>query len=249
MTDGRDMYEKYQKAGYRQMMTITCPPSLSHDDFRGWWFDHAEVMKSLPGLKWYTVLFSLHDSPFGPPAFDGFEELWFSTLADLERAFDTDIMRGELQNIKAHSFNDPSSYQAVWLEEHIIPLKGYERIPNRKNMVRLTGICKLPPSMKKRDLKDWFHQHAARVIDDEGAMIIPGIRWYTHCFALDQSPFDPAPFYGCAENWWDSLEEMKRDFDGEIMKSQLEDREDNIDIVDPSYFQGIWADEFIIDIP
>jgi hypothetical protein len=63
------------------------------------------------------------------------------------------------------------------------------------------------------------------------------------------SPFGPAPFYGCAENWWDNLEEMKRDFEGEIMKSQLEDREENIDIVDPSYFQGIWADEFIIDIP
>jgi len=32
------------------------------------------------------------------------------------------------------------------------------------------------------------------------------------------------------------------------MKSQLEDREENIDVVDPSYFQGIWADEHIINI-
>ena len=46
----------------------------------------------------------------------------------------------------------------------------------------------------------------------------------------------------------DRIDEMKGDFDGEIMKSQLADREDNIDIVDPSYFQGIWADEYIVDV-
>ena len=40
-------------------------------------------------------------------------------------------------------------------------------------------------------------------------MIIPGIRWYTHCFAID-SPFGPPKIDGCAENWWESLEEIKR---------------------------------------
>jgi hypothetical protein len=150
--------------------------------------------------------------------------------------------------MKRNGFDDPDLFQAAWLEENIVELKGYGQIPDREGMVRLTGICKLPPTMEKKDLKDWFYQHAARVVDEEGYMIIPGIRWYTHSFALDGSPFGPAPFYGCAENWWDSLEEMKRDFEGEVMRSQLEDREDNIDIIDPSYFQGIWADEHIIDI-
>jgi hypothetical protein len=33
------------------------------------------------------------------------------------------------------------------------------------------------------------------------------------------------------------------------MKSQLEDREEAIDAVDPEYFQGAWSDEYVIDIP
>ena len=242
------MYELYRRADYKQMITIKKPEEMPTDAFRKWWFSHAGRMKKLPGLRWYTVLFSIEDSPFGPPAFDGYEELWFSSLDDLKRAFDTDIMRRELEEIAELRFDESSRFQAVWLEENIIFLKGYTRIPARPDMVRLTGICKLPPTMSKKDLKDWFYRHAVRVIDDKGHIIIPGIRWYTHCFALDESPFGSPPFYGCAENWWDNLEEMKRDFEGEVMKSQLEDREENIDIVDPSFFQGIWADEYIIDI-
>ena len=33
------------------------------------------------------------------------------------------------------------------------------------------------------------------------------------------------------------------------MQSQLEDREQAIDVIDPSYFQGVWAEEFVIKIP
>jgi len=70
----------------------------------------------------------------------------------------------------------------------------------------------------------------------------------THCFSI-KSPFGESNIDGCAENWWDSLEEIKRDFDGEVMKSQLDDREGAIDAVYPSYFQGIWSDENIIKLP
>ncbi len=243
------MYPLYRRADYKQMMTIKSPYDFSKNGLREWWFEHAENMKRLPGLKWYTILFSFEDSPFGPPAFDGFEELWFGSLDDLKYAFKTPIMKKELEKMARYRLNDPSRFQAAWLEENIITMKGYESIPKGKNMVRLTGICKLPLTMTKEELKNWFYQHAARVIDRDGSMIIPGIRWYTHCFAFDESPFGPAPFYGCAENWWDSLQEMRRDFEGDVMKSQLEDREQNIDIVDPSYFQGVWAEEHIIDLP
>lgn len=242
------MYELYNKADYKQMFTIKCPADVTREELKDWWFGHAEKMKRLPGLKWYTVLFSLEPSPFGEPAFDGFEELWFGSLDALKEAYRTDIMKSELRDIKKRGFDDPALFQAAWLEENIVSLKGYDSIPDKKNMARLTGICKRPPDMSKKDLKDWFYQHAARVIDEEGRMIVPGIRWYTHCFSVDDTPFGPSSFGGCAENWWDSLDEMKRDFDGDVMKSQLEDREENIDVVDPSYFQGIWADEYIIDL-
>lgn len=241
------MYDLYKKAGYRQIMTIKCPESLKIDELRKWWFARAERMKNLPALKWYTICFSLDCSPFGRPAFDGYEELWFDNLGGLKEAYDSDIMKQELKDISNHELDNPDLFQAGWLEENIVMMKGYDHIPDKRGMVRLTGICKLPPTMTKKALKDWFYQHAERVIDKNGFMIIPGIRWYTHCFAIN-SPFGTPKIDGCAENWWESLEEIKRDFDGEVMKSQLEDREENIDIVDPSYFQGIWADEFIIDL-
>lgn len=241
------MYDLYKKADFRQIITIKCPNGMKVDELKRWWFSRAQRMKNLPNLKWYTICFSLDCSPFGTPAFDGYEEIWFGSLEELKRAYNSDIMKKELEDISSQKLDDPILFQAGWLEENIVLIKGYNKIPDKKGMIRLTGICKRTPKMTKKDLKDWFYQHAARVISKDGYMIIPGIRWYTHCFAID-SPFGPPKIDGCAENWWESLQEIKRDFDGDVMKSQLEDREEKIDIVDPSYFQGAWAEEFIIDL-
>jgi len=241
------MYDLYKKADYRQIITIKCPAGMAQDEFKKWWFARTERVKKLSGLKWYTLCFPLDCSPFGEPAFDGYEEMWFGSLDDLNNAYESMLMKTEMKDISDRGLDAPELFQAGWLEENIVTLKGYDSIPTRQNMIRLTGICKLPPSMTKKDLKDWFYQHAARVIDKDGFMLIPGIRWYTHCFAID-SPFETPKIDGCAENWWETLSEIKEDFEGEIMQSQLDDREENIDIVDSSYFQGVWAEEFIIDI-
>jgi len=242
------MYDLYKKAGYRQIITLKAPGSMSKKELMNWWFDRAEKIKHIPKINWYTVNFTLDCSPFGPPAFDGYEELWFSTLEDLNSAYNNIIMQNGFEEMKEEGLYDKKLMQAAWMRENIVELKGYDKIPDREGMVRLTGICKQPPDMTKKDLMDWFYQHAARVIDEKGRMIIPGIRWYTHCFSI-KSPFGESNIDGCAENWWDSLEEIKKDFDGEVMKSQLDDREGAIDAVDPSYFQGIWSDENVIKLP
>ncbi len=241
------MYKLYKKAGYRQIITIKCPKELKIVEFKNWWFSRAEKIKKLPGLKWYTVNFTLDCSPFGKPLFDGFEEIWFDSVNALIIAYESKIMQMGFDEIKEKGFYKPNLFQAAWLEENIVKIKGYRKIPDRKGMVRLTGICTQPPNRTRKDLIDWFYQHAARVIDKNGKMIIPGIKWYTHCFSI-YSPFEKSKIDGCAENWWYSLEEIKRDFDGDVMKSQLKDREDTIDIIDPSYFQGVWSEEYVIDI-
>jgi len=242
------MYDLYKKAGYRQIMTLKAKEGMNRQELMDWWFDRAENIKKLPGLKWYTVNFTLDCSPFGQPAFDGFEELWFSGLEDLKNAYDDSIMDEGFKKMKEIGLYKKGLMQATWLEENIVELIGYDSIPDDKGMVRLTGICKQPPNMSRKDLMDWFYQHAARVIDEDGKMIIPGIKWYTHCFSIE-SPFGESDIDGCAENWWGSLEEIKRDFEGEVMQSQLEDREEAIDVVDPSYFQGVWSDEYVIELP
>lgn len=242
------MYELYKKADFRQIMTIKCPEGMEKDELKKWWLNRADKLKKLPSLKWYTVNFSLDCSPFGELKFDGFEELWFGSVNELIMAHEHSIMKEAFTDVKNNNLDKPGFMQIAWLEENIVTLKGYEKIPGREGMVRLTGICTQPPDMTRKELIEWFYQHAARVIDDTGKMIIPGIRWYTHCFSIN-SPFGKSNIDGCAENWWDSLEEIKRDFEGEVMKSQLEDREEAIDAVSPDYFQGAWSEEYVIDIP
>lgn len=239
------MYDLYKEAGCRQIITLKSPKGMSQKELKDWWFGRAEKIKKIPGINWYTINFPLDCSPFGPPAFDGFEELWFSSLQDLKNAYEDKIMQEGFEDMKEKGLYSKDLMQAAWMQENIVELKGYGSIPDKEGMVRLTGICKQPPDMSRKDLKDWFYQHAARVIDKEGRMIIPGIRWYTHCFSIE-SPFGESFIDGCAENWWDSLEEIKRDFEGDVMKSQLEDREEAIDVVDPSYFKGLWSDEYVI---
>ncbi|MCL5073731.1 MAG: hypothetical protein M1308_22990 [Actinobacteria bacterium] len=242
------MYDLYKKSDYRQIITLKRPGNVSNDGFKEWWFERADKIKNIPGIKWYTINFTLDCSPFGKPSFDGFEEIWFGSVNELIMAYEHEIMRNSFKDIKQNGFDRPELMQAAWLEENIVTLKGYSKIPDRKDMVRLTGICSQPPNMSRKDLIDWFYQHAARVIDSNGRMIIPGIRWYTHSFSI-YSPFGKSRIDGCAENWWETLAEIKEDFNGEIMQSQLEDREKAIDVIDPSYFQGVWAEEFVIKIP
>ena len=75
-------------------------------------------------------------------------------------------MQKGFEDIKKMGFDRDKYMQAAWLEENIVRLKGYESIPDREGMVRLTGICTQPPTMTRKGLTDWFYQHAARVIDE-----------------------------------------------------------------------------------
>lgn len=240
------MYEFYKKGDYRQIITIKAPKGISRNKFKEWFFRRAEGIKNLDKLKWYTLNFTLDNSPFGPPKFDVIEEMWFSALDDLKAAYESKIMQEGIKEIKNKGFYKSELFQAAWLEEYIVKMKGYNSIPKKKGMVKLTGICKQPST--RQALVDWFYQHALRGIDKDGYLILPRERWYTHCFSIN-SPFGLNKINGCAENWWDSLEEMEKDFKSDFMKMQLKDREDNIDIINPSYFQGFWSNEFIIKIP
>ena len=189
------MYPLYREADYRQIMTVKCPPTCKRADLQDWFLQHARRMRKLPGLKWYTVLFTVEGSPFGEPPFDAYEDLWFGSLADLRASYDSAIMRRELEDLRARKLDDPTRFQAAWMRENIVTMKGYDSIP-AKDSVRLVGICRQPPTMSRSALIDWFYQHAARVIDRDGKMVIPGIRWYTHSFLLESPLSVPTGWTG-----------------------------------------------------
>ena len=78
------MYENYKADGYKQLITLTCPPNITKKDLRNWWFEHSERVRKLPALKFYAIYFNVEDKPAPPPSFDSYEELRFDSLDDLK---------------------------------------------------------------------------------------------------------------------------------------------------------------------
>lgn len=248
------MYSLYQEDGFRQLITLKCPPHMSKKELKDWWFKHAEKAKNLKGLKWYTVCFTIgrieysNGSQGQQPPFDGYEEMWFPTLDILKEAFNSKIMKDGLSDMSNYKLDGPEFFHGLWAEGNIVKMKGLTSPPKQKGCYRLFGGCKCRSGMSKKELKDWYHQHAERVIDEKGKMIIPEIIGYTHNFSIDGSPFGQPLVDAYGNNWWSSLDEMKKTLAGDIWKSQLEDREDHLDTYDKSLFIGAVAEEYIIDI-
>jgi hypothetical protein len=242
------MYDQYVKDGYRQLITLRCPPGMSKNDLKKWWFDHAERVKIIPGLKLYTIVFT-EEETFGPPKpFDGFEVMWFETLKDLESAYKTDIWQKELDSMESKWLFHSAYFQGIWLEGHIVRMKGQKtEVPTQKGLIRLFGALKKLPGMTASELKDWYHLHATMALDEEGRITIPGIIGYTHSFAI-RSPYGPPFVDAVCGNWWKNLEEIKRDFTESKMTSQVDHGEATWDYNDLKQAQMTWGEQFVISL-
>ena len=249
------MYKHYRPDGYRQLITLSCPPDMSREDLKDFFLKHSERSKYLPGLKWYTLCFTFDtidysDGSSGQPLqFDFFEEMYFESLDDLKNANRSDLMQQELKNMADNGLKGPGIMRGVWAEANIIMMKGLASPPKQRDCARIFGGCKCTSSMTKKDLKDWYYAHADRVINDEGRMIIPEIIGYIHNFTLDDSPFGEPFVDAYCNNWWATKEDMFKTFKGDIWNRQLVHREEHIDIQDKSLFIGATAMEHIVDLP
>lgn len=248
------MYALYEPDGFRQLMTIKFAEGMSKEELQNWWFRRAEIVKKTPNLKWYTVCFTLDTINYsdGSPGyslkFDGYEELYFNTFEELKNSYDSTEMQKSFADLKNNEKLNKSTINIVWAEANVIKMKGLISPPKQKGCYRVFGGCCCTTDMNREDLKKWYHSHAEKVIDSEGRMIIPEIIGYIHNFALDDSPFGKPFIDAYCNNWWASLEDMMKTFEGEIWKGQLVHREEHIDIVDKSLFSGAVAKEFIIDL-
>jgi hypothetical protein len=249
------MYRYYQPDGYRQLITLKCPKGMGRDELNEWFMKHAEKMKYISGLTWYTLCFTFNTidyadgSPGQPLAFDAYEELYFKSLDDLKNAYSSDVMQTELGEMSGRGLTDPELFHGVWAEANIITMKGLVSPPKQRGCARIFGGCKRAGDMSKKDLKDWYYAHAERVLDEEGRMIIPEIIGYIHNFSLEDSPFGEPFVDAYCNNWWETREDMFKTFDGDLWKGQLVHREDHIDAFDKSLFIGALAMEHIVDLP
>jgi uncharacterized protein (TIGR02118 family) len=78
------------------------PEGVTREEFHRWWLDeHTPLAKRFPRLRKYVVSLSI-DSPFGEPAYDGFAELWFDSLEDLEYALAAPESAPALEDRRKH---------------------------------------------------------------------------------------------------------------------------------------------------
>jgi uncharacterized protein (TIGR02118 family) len=110
-----------EKGKFCQMGTLRRPPGMSAADLRAWWIEeHAETGKLLKGLRWYTVLFPLHDTPFGLPPFDGYASVWYDSVEELKEAAGSEIMKKQMEDVRRHNMDDPSLSKVVLADEFIV---------------------------------------------------------------------------------------------------------------------------------
>lgn len=111
------------KEMYCQMGHLKCPSHMTQEDLKDWWLNtHAETGKFLEDLRWYTVLFTLKDSPFGTPSFDGYAEVWFDNFEALKDSFKSDIMKTQFEDVKKHGLDDPALHKIVIAKQFLIEL-------------------------------------------------------------------------------------------------------------------------------
>ena len=240
------MYDKYVFDGYKQLITIKCPKNMNVKDLRNWWIEHAERVKIIKKLKLYAIYFRI-DFTFGPdPTFDGYEEMWFDYLEDLRKAYESNIWQKELINMEENNLYRAENFQGIWQEGNIVKLKGCEKIPTSPGCHRHIGGLKRPYNWSRKEVKNWFYNHAIKALDEEGAMSVPGIVWYTHSFSIVNAPYGPPFVDAICGNWMYSLDEMKKAFNSEKMKSQNDHGSEVWDYYDSKQAQIIEAEQFII---
>jgi uncharacterized protein (TIGR02118 family) len=235
----------YKRGIYKQMGSIKCPPHMSKDELKDWWLNfHSINGRLVPGLKYYTINFTLDNSPFGLPPFDGYADNSFESLELLKEGGTSKVMKEQIEDVTKHKLDDPNLCKIAWMEEYIIDVpNGLKEQPNKSSMYKQMGIIKCPPHMTRDELKDWWLNVHVKI-----GRNFPGLQWFTVNFTIEDTPFGPPPFDGYAETWFEDFESLKQAYDSDIMKASMEDVVKH-KLDDPELTQVVWVKSNIIEIP
>lgn len=97
-------------------------PGISQEEFKKRWVEeHIKISGKLPGLKGYRINLSLDQQPDeslveGEPIYDGTAELWWDSIEEMERSFDSEI--GKKAGEDADQFAGIRIH--IYTEEHTI---------------------------------------------------------------------------------------------------------------------------------
>ena len=95
-------------------------PEVSVSEFRHWWLEHVEMSRQIPGLRGYRINFvnGLGGVGFNESEmqFDGTAELWFDSLEDMKKGFNSPIGQRAGEDAERHC----AKRVRFFTEEHVI---------------------------------------------------------------------------------------------------------------------------------
>jgi hypothetical protein len=184
-----------------------------HDDLLGQWNgEHAELVRSVPGLEKYVhnQTLAIAEGPGAgteAPVIDGVACAWWADDA----AFDAGVRSSEWRKVLDHGqtifdLEWPHAYQAVAIEERVMrvgagtPWSG-SNVPAA--MCKHVGVLHFRPDLTRDEARAWWtERHGALALD------IEEIRYYVQNHAVRPIRLDGAevdgqfPFDGFSESWF-----------------------------------------------
>jgi uncharacterized protein (TIGR02118 family) len=95
-------------------------PGITREEFaRRWLNDHIKLSSKLPNCRGYLINVAIPHQPDGDnlePIYDGTAELWWDSVEDMEKSFDTEI--GKIAGADADEFCEIRIH--IYTEEHIV---------------------------------------------------------------------------------------------------------------------------------
>jgi hypothetical protein len=228
---------------YRQFDGYRSPEKGNRGKLLSWCLDCAgQIAKSVHSVQWVTVCEMLQDSPFGPPPFDVFSEIGFSNLDALRAAYDSGHLRKISQGPETETeIKGGFIGMHLWAREYVVRLPdGPATFPSTTGMYRQIGSYKCPPHITKQRLLEWWFHHAER------GRFIPGIKWYTICEALEESPFGPPAIDAYAEDWFENLQSLMAVFNTPAWQKAGSDGMEEFGFDVPGRRQSGWVREYVL---
>lgn len=183
-------------------------PHFTRNEFVERWLTvHAPIAATFPGLRGYTLTFSLET---GEPAADGIAQLWFDDRDAAQSSYASDIGRNGSADANAHL----SRRQHMLISEQV---RGAEAWPGSARYKVLVAVKRAPGQSRGDFVRSWpeaaralfpqGQQERLRITVDEAGKLLNSGTTGTLGLIAGEGVFD-----GMAELWLDSEEAARSAF-------------------------------------
>jgi len=206
---------------------------MTREQFKAYWLnEHSKlekmVMEKTP-VKKIVATFPTGEMIGGEePPFDGMVELYYNNIEDMKTAFAGDIPAMMLKDEK--NFVDPSEKPVRVVTEEYVPAEGTgEKQLKVKVPIKVVRFVKKRKDMTREQFKAyWLNEHSKleKIVVEKTP-----VKKIVASFATgDMIGGEAPPFDGMVELYYDTIEDMRAAFAGDIPAMMRKDEENFVDL-------------------